>query len=198
MLGMAFFKSLIKQHGTQFFEPIGKALAASGIKQPNPLNPAHLWALRDVMSPYAKWLMAQYLSPGTSPQLPPMPDALRHHAEFAVHQLQKSPLEISGTMRKHQLKLADRQCRISDLSGRIQRLVVMLCTSLYAARQGDELIRMAADVLCQDLSREYSGGRPTDRYLRTVTALGESIAEGEFRPIAQLQPDKILMPYPQD
>ncbi len=33
MLGMAFFKSLVKQHGTQFFEPIGKALAAAGVEE---------------------------------------------------------------------------------------------------------------------------------------------------------------------
>ena len=46
MLGMAFFKSLVKHHGTRFFEPIGKALAAARIKKPNPLNPAHAWALR--------------------------------------------------------------------------------------------------------------------------------------------------------
>ena len=46
MLGMAFFKSLIKEHGKQFFEPIGRALQAAGIKKPNPLNPAHAWALR--------------------------------------------------------------------------------------------------------------------------------------------------------
>ena len=32
MLGMAFFKSLVKQHGMQFFEPIGKALAAAASK----------------------------------------------------------------------------------------------------------------------------------------------------------------------
>ena len=30
MLGMAFFKSLIKEHGKTFFEPIGKALQAAG------------------------------------------------------------------------------------------------------------------------------------------------------------------------
>ena len=39
MLGMAFFKSLVKQHGTQFFEPIGKALHAAGIKKPEPGQP---------------------------------------------------------------------------------------------------------------------------------------------------------------
>ena len=36
MLAMAFFKSLVKQHGMQFFEPIGKALQAAGIKQAEP------------------------------------------------------------------------------------------------------------------------------------------------------------------
>ena len=46
MLGMAFFKSLIKEHGKQFFEPIGKAMQAAGIKKPNPINPAQAWALR--------------------------------------------------------------------------------------------------------------------------------------------------------
>ncbi len=44
MLGMGFFKSLVKHHGKTYFEPIGKALAAAGIRQPNPLNPAHVGA----------------------------------------------------------------------------------------------------------------------------------------------------------
>ena len=48
MLAMGFFKSLVKEHGKTYFEPIGKALAAAGIKKPNPLNPAHMWALKDV------------------------------------------------------------------------------------------------------------------------------------------------------
>ena len=46
MLGMGFFKSLIKEHGKTYFEPIGKTLAALGVRQPNPMNPAHAWALR--------------------------------------------------------------------------------------------------------------------------------------------------------
>ncbi len=40
MLGMGFFKSLVKHHGKTYFEPIGKTLAAAGIREPNPLNPA--------------------------------------------------------------------------------------------------------------------------------------------------------------
>jgi hypothetical protein len=197
MLGMAFFKSLVKQHGTQFFEPIGKALQKAGIKKPNPMNPAHLWALKGAMGPYAAWLMKQYVSPNRTPALPPMPPELLRHAEFAADALQRSPLEISGAMRKHQLKLADRQCRMSELSSRIQKLVIVLCTSLYAARRDDEVVRQAADVICQDLTRELNGARPSDRYFRGVTALGATIAEGGFKSIAGLHPDEILMTYEQ-
>ncbi len=46
MLAMGFFKSLVKHHGKTYFEPIGKALAAAGIKQPSPLNPSHMSALK--------------------------------------------------------------------------------------------------------------------------------------------------------
>ena len=104
MLGMAFFKSLVKHHGTTYFEPIGKALAAANIKQPNPLNPVHAWALKGVMWPYAKWFLRQKTRIAPTPQLPPMPRGLREHAEFAASELTRSPMEISATMRKHQLK----------------------------------------------------------------------------------------------
>ena len=63
MLGMAFFKSLIKEHGKQFFEPIGQAIQASGIKKPNPMNPAHAWALRWRMCAVRKWRVGQMLTP---------------------------------------------------------------------------------------------------------------------------------------
>jgi alkylation response protein AidB-like acyl-CoA dehydrogenase len=195
MLGMAFFKSLVKHHGTQFFEPIGKALAAAGIKKPNPMNPAHMWALRSAMAPYAKWMLGQYVTPRSSPSLPPMPDNLKKHAQFAAEALQALPLEISGTMRKHQLKLADRQCRMSELSSRVQKLIIMLCTSLYGARQEDEVVRAAADVVCQDLARELIGKRPSDRYFRSVTQLGEQIADGGFKSLAGIETDEILMKY---
>jgi alkylation response protein AidB-like acyl-CoA dehydrogenase len=198
MLGMAFFKSLVKQHGVTYFEPIGKAIAKAGIKNPNPMNPAHAWALRGAMMPYAKWYMSQYLSGSKSPDFSSLPAPLREHAEFAAEGLQRSPLEISGTMRKHQLKLADRQCRMAELSGRIQRLVVMLCTALHAARQDDEVIRDAADILCQDLRRELTGARTSDRYYRAVTKLGATVAEGGFKSVAGFQPDEILMPYAND
>jgi alkylation response protein AidB-like acyl-CoA dehydrogenase len=195
MLGMAFFKSLVKEHGKRYFEPIGKALAAAGIKKPNPLNPAHAWALSGALTPYAGWFVGQKLRVTGSPALPKMSEALRKHAEWACEMLQSQPLEISGAMRKHQLKLADRQCRMAELSGRVQKLIIMLATTLYAAQHEDEVVRTAAEVICDDLKRELTGRRSSDREYRRITSLGETIADGGFKSIAGLKVDEILMPY---
>lgn len=195
MLGMAFFKSLVKHHGTTYFEPIGRALQAAGIKKPNPANPAHAWALRKVLMPYGKWFLGEKMGGKPKPALPNMSPRLKEHAEFAANELQRSPLEISGVMQKHQLKLADRQCRMSELSARIQNYVIILCTSLYAARQDDEIIHAAADILCQDLRRQLSGRRPSDRYFRAVTKLGQQLVDGGHKSIADVQSDEILMRY---
>ena len=194
MLGMGFFKSLVKHHGKTYFEPIGKALQAAGIRRPNPLHPSHVWALRTALPPYLKWRLAQSL-PSPKVPLPSMPAPLKEHAEWAARQLQRIGREISGTMSRYQLALADRQCRMAELSQRTQDLVTILCTSLYAARQQDDVLRDAADILCQDLTRKFTGARPSDRYFRQVTRAGEAIADGGFRSIAGLHADEILMPY---
>jgi hypothetical protein len=195
MLGMAFFKSLVKHHGTRFFEPIGKALAAAGIKKPNPLNPAHAWALRGAIGPYAGWLMSEKFARKSTTDLPALPASLRGHVEYACDYLQNSPRTIDRVMRKHQLALADRQCRMSHLSGQIQDAVAILCTALYASRQTDELTRDAADLICQDLTRKLTGRPPSDRYFRAITKLGERIADGGFTSLAGIDAAEIMMPY---
>ncbi|HAY81434.1 MAG TPA: hypothetical protein DCY79_16645 [Planctomycetaceae bacterium] len=124
-----------------------------------------------------------------------MPEQLKAHVEFACDELQRSPLLISGAMRKHQLKLADRQCRISELSSRIQKLMIVLATCMHAAKQESELIVRSADVLSQDLIREITGQHPTDRYFRDVTRLGEMIADGGVKEFTDEVPDQILMAY---
>ncbi len=195
MLGLAFFKSLVKEHGKAYFEPVGKALAAAGIKKPNPLNPRHAWVLKSVAYPYLKWRVLQRLLPTAQSNLPAMPEELRGHAAFACAKMQKMALEISNTMSTFQLSLADRQCRMAELSARCQDLIVILCTALYGARQSDELVRAAADVICQELRQKYTGQRPSNRYFKQITELGGTIAEGNFSSIAGLSPDEILMRY---
>ncbi len=195
MLGLAFFKSLIKEHGKTYFEPIGRALQEAGIRAPNPMNPAHAWALRKALVPYMEWWARENLAVGRRARLPEMPAALASHTAFAADGLRRSRLEISAVMRKHQLRLADRQCRMAELSRRLQGLVVMLATSQWASRQEDELVRSAADLLCRDLTRGLTGRRPTDADLRAAAKLGEAIVGGGFSAIAGIGPEAILMPY---
>ncbi len=195
MLGMAFFKSLVKEHGKTYFEPIGKALAAAGIKKPNPLNPMHAWALHGVAWPYLKWMAGRRLLPVAKSRLAAMPPALRRHAEFACDALERMAVEISGTMFKFQLALADRQCRMAELSLRCQDLITVLCTSLYGARQSDALVVEAADLLCQELTQNFTGQRPTNLYFRQVTALGAAIAERGFNGLEGIDAGEILMRY---
>jgi hypothetical protein len=199
VLGMAFFKSLIKEHGKTFFEPVGRALQAAGIRKPNPLNPAHAWALKGAMLPYLKWRAGEMLSPRQRLHLDgaPLLPRLAAHADFAVAGLERSRLEISNLMFKHQLRLADRQCQLAELSQRIQDRVVMLLSSLWAGRQSNEVVQAAAEVLCSDLKRRLTGRRPSDAEFRAVTKLGETVASGGFEAITGIDPGEILMPYEQ-
>jgi len=195
MLAMAFFKSLVKAHGKQFFEPIGRALVDLKVRQPSWTNPAHVKRLAPAMVPYARWMMGQSFGLRSCETLPPMPESLTARAHFAIDLLSGMAREISGAMRKHQLQLADRQCRMSDLSLRVQHGVTMLVTALYAGRQSDEQIQTAGDVACWDLRYRLTGERPSDDYYRTVTRLGGQIADRGFAPIAGIPEIPILQRY---
>jgi alkylation response protein AidB-like acyl-CoA dehydrogenase len=196
MLAMGFFKSLVKEHGKTYFEPIGKRLAAAGIKRPSPWNPRHAWTLAPVAWPYAKWVLSRRFSGAEKPKLSAgMPEELRAHAQFACDELHGMALEISSTMSKFQLALADRQCRMAELSLRCQDLIIMLCTSLYGARAANGMVSDAADVMCQDLMNKYTGRRPTNSYYRQVTELGAAIAEAGFPGLEGIDGGEILMGY---
>ena len=194
MLGMGFFKSLVKQHGTEYFEPIGRALSELGVTKPNLLNPQHFWNLKGPLWAYTKWYMAQKFLPRDEGSLPAMPGRLKDHASYAIAQLQRVGIEISNAMRKYQLKLVDRQMRMSELSLRVQNMLTILCTALYASSQ-DDVVQHAADVACTDLRRELDGARPSDRDFRRVNELGGAIADDQFAAIAGVEAGEILMSY---
>ncbi|MGI9471846.1 MAG: acyl-CoA dehydrogenase family protein [Rubripirellula sp.] len=195
MLGMAFFKSLVKDHGKRFFEPIGRTLHALDIKQPNPLNPKHAWALKGPMLSYANWYLRHRAGGAHWTPLPEMPTDLKRHANFAQNVLSKSAFEISATMRHHQLKLADRQCRMSALSSKLQNAITMLVTALYAADSEDGITRAAGDVACRELRRKITGGHESDDDFRKSTRLGGQIADEGWRELRNVTSGEILMPY---
>lgn len=195
MLGMAFFKSLVKHHGKLYFEPIGRTLHERGVSQPSLTNPAHLWALRRPMTAYAKWFVSRRMSGTRWSPLPSMTRHLKDHATFAQKLLARSEFMISGTMRKHQLKLADRQCRMSQISETLQDAIVMLVTSLYAAQSEDEITRQAADTMCSRLRRKITGKQASDHEFRQITRLGGQIAEQGWHELEGVDSREILMRY---
>lgn len=195
MLGMAFFKSLAKSHGSTYFEPVGKAIAKAGIKKFVPLNPMHAFALRNELIPYSMWWVSKQLEGIDQHDVPGMAESLKGHVDFALEFLSESPLELSQAMVTHQLKLADRQCRIAEMSSRVQDAIIMLVTSLYAHAEKNPVLEAAADILCQDLRRKLTGERPSDAYFKACSKLADAVIAGNFPGLSEIDTQEILFKY---
>jgi hypothetical protein len=151
--------------------------------------------LAPAVMPWLKWRANEMVAGPVRAKLPSMPPSLAELAQFAADNLQGSRLEVDRLMQKNQLKLADRQCTMVELSQRIQSMIVMLSTALWAAKQSDELVKTAAIVLGRDIRRQLTGKRPTAEDFRLTTKLGSDIAEGGFKAIAGVEEVELLMPY---
>ncbi|MFO0928231.1 MAG: hypothetical protein U0736_14530 [Gemmataceae bacterium] len=138
VLGLAFFKSLVKEHGREFFEPISKALLANKIdpKRFNPLNPAHRLGVAQELGAYARWKAHQAFVPRDRQRPAGVDRRLQPHVDLAIGLFARHRKEITATMVKHQLKLADRQCRMAELSHRVQDTLTMLVTAAGRAGRG--------------------------------------------------------------
>jgi hypothetical protein len=161
------------------------------------MNPLHLWKLRNELSAYAQWSLHTRLRLGDRPKIPGMDPRLARHLSFVLEQIQRFPLELSGAMSKHQLQLADRQCRMAELSQRVQDTVVILVTMLWAHQQGNAVTIQAADLLCQDLRRKLTGERPSDNYFSDVGQLADRVISGEFAELTDVPLSEIMMSYEQ-
>jgi acyl-CoA dehydrogenase len=195
MLGLAFFKSLVKQHGLTYFGPIGEALERENIRKFNPMNPKHAWALRRELGAYTRWSVGQRFAFRASPGPISLKGRFAEHVDFAERRFRRYAIEISGIMRKHQLKLADRQCRMAELSQRVQDTVVLLVSALWGGRREGEVAADAADILCKDLRRKLTGERPSDSYFRDCARLADRIVKGEYDALAEAPLGDILMRY---
>lgn len=196
ILGMAFFKSLAKQHGVTFFEPVGKALARNNLKTLNPFNPLDVWKLRNELVPYSFWYLGKFLAATDKQTVHGLNPVLQNHVDFALAMLQESPFELTSNMVKHQLKLADRQCRIAEMSQRIQDTIVILVACLWAYQEDNPVVQSSVDILCQDLRRKLTGERPTDKYFRQVSKLADLIIEKGYPGMSEIGKADILFSYP--
>ena len=192
MLALAFFKSLVKDHGKKYFEPIGKAMYKAGVKgTPSPwkvlTNFRSFW-------PYFKWLFKRNTSSKQFPDVNNVPVKLWHHYQFAASQLKKADVEIDKIMRKHQLKLADRQLCMSMLSHKIQKLITMMVLISYVSKiEEDELYIDIADVALDNLSNKITGKHPSNHQNKKAVKLGARISDSDF--VGDIEPYDILMPY---
>ena len=78
-------------------------------------------------------------------------------------------------MRKYQLGLADKQCRMSILSRKIQNLITIMVTVCYAYAKADPMTAHIADISCENLKNKITGKHPTDEQIRKSVRLGEAI-----------------------
>jgi len=101
------------------------------------------------LSKYGFWKAGKMFEGPDQHVIEGMNERLQGHVDFVMEMMSKLPMELSDNMVKHQLKLADRQCRIAELSQRVQNTVIMLVTCLYAHEQGNEVLIQSADILCQ-------------------------------------------------
>jgi hypothetical protein len=124
-----------------------------------------------------------------------MDPRLARHVAFALKNFRMLKLKVNDTMITHQLKLADRQCIMVDLSMEVQRNVTILATAQYAHSRGDEATILAADILCQDLIRKIKPTRESASYYRSTVKLGQLVAEGKFDQIADTQSHSVMRPY---
>jgi len=195
MLGMAFFKSLAKAHGQKYFEPIGHALQKHKIKDFNPANPAHAWALKSELMNYGGWRIGKMFESPDHHEIAGMNLKLQGHIDYALEMLNQAPIELSENMVKHQLKLPDRQCRIAHMSRRVQDMVIILITALWAHQQQDEVQTAAADILCQDLRRGLTGEQPSDKYFRDCSRLADLIIAGGYKELENIKKLDIMFSY---
>lgn len=189
MLGMAEFKGLVKEHGNKFMAPFAT------VKNFNPMNPAHAWKLRGPLTKMAGWMAWATFNRSDNQALPGVDGRLTKHAKFALKRFRKLMSETHYTMLKHQLKLADRQQRMIQLSGDVQKNVIILATVMHASKLGDEATVRAADVLCRNLRRDITGGRPGDSDFRANVKLARLVVDGKFRQLDDVADTAILKHY---
>lgn len=196
VLSLALFKSLIKEHGKEFFAPIAQVLSKLKIKVPKFHSPKHMWNLKEAFAKYGVWLGKKLILSSKLEQDIAIEDSFKPYLNFALKHLSKEGLKISKQMVKYQLSLADRQTRILEMSNRVQKLITMLVTITYC-QDKSEVEKLSGLVLCGQLKSEICGNELSDREIKLQRTLSKKLTdmENSFGPLNGLVPDQILMPY---
>ncbi|MCH5374653.1 MAG: acyl-CoA/acyl-ACP dehydrogenase [Planctomycetes bacterium] len=131
-------------------------------------------------------------SPSDAP--PQVSDVFQDDVCQAHRELRVAAGEIRRLRERHGAAAIDQQCRMAEIADRVIKCTVILCTCRWASRTGDDVLRLAAQVIVQDLERCLSGQRRADAHFRDADRLGEAIIQGEFAPVAGIEPAPIVWP----
>jgi hypothetical protein len=94
--------------------------------------------------------------------------------------------------------LADQQdIMVDELSMPIQKTVTMMVTAFHASEKGDAATLAAADILCQDLTRELSAPKKDASYRRKARRLADMVIDGKFSQLDKTPAAEILKSYKQ-
>ena len=105
-------------------------------------------------------------------------------------------LEISGTMSRFQLKLADRQCRMAELSQRCQDVITILTTACTAPGTTTHW-SATPPTLLPELAAETTRPPAVEPLLPPRHRTRRRDRRRPFRSIAGIEAEAILMPYEQ-
>jgi alkylation response protein AidB-like acyl-CoA dehydrogenase len=211
MLAMAFFKSLIKQFGTKYMGPMLAKSSALGINlNQSPAKVTLQMATRpdkafkmrkEILSVVGRALGIETRF-SDKQKVRGLDARLQAHVDFALSQFVANGKQLYRTMLTHGLKLQDEQELMVDvLSMPIQQAVTMLVTALHAHAKGDEATKLAADLLCMDLSAQITGkavktnAKTYRKYLRTANKLSDLVVKGEFKQLDGCLETAILRQY---
>ena len=123
-----------------------------------------------------------------------LPAPLASTARLARREMHLAAAEIRQLRKRFGPALAEQQVRIVEVTDRVLRCIVLLCTCRWAARSDDETLHLAAQVLAQDFGCRIAGQRRSDDDYQVIDRLGEAIVDGHFAPLAGIDPAPILLP----
>ena len=193
MLAMKFFAVLATEHGKGVLEPLGNGLKS--LKKGKIVGGGMQFAAG--LGRLGMFQVGRNVHAMTASQSVAGMDArLQRHVNFALAQSAKLSLEISANMRKFGKKLAeDQQPLVVQMSMRAQNAMVMLVTAMHAHKSQDAATIAAADILCRDLTRDFTGEQPSARYFADCNKLADMVVSGQFKELAGVPVTPVLHQY---
>jgi hypothetical protein len=123
------------------------------------------------------------------------PPELVKHLSFAAEALPGMVSKIDKQMFLFGPKFQDEQALLVGLSRDTQNLLMVAVTASWGSAQSDPILKKAAALLCEELTKRVTGGKLSHRYYRDAASLGRDVLARKFAPTKGLKEGVVMMPY---